>query len=75
MYLSNECKKIGNRYQSLGVPEPIKVTPMSDVTEPDDQIYHNKGKLLCLIGFSGLKIFKGMHAVWNFQLLVEQDPV
>ena len=63
--------KIGNIYQSLGVPEPIKVTPMSDVTDLLDQIYHKQGELLSLIGFSGLEIFKEMHAVWNFQLLVE----
>ena len=36
---------------------------MSDVTDLLDQIYLKQG-------FSGLEIFKEMHAVWNFQLLV-----
>ena len=45
---------------------------MSDVTDPFDQIYHKQGELLSLIGFNDLEIFKGMHAVWNFQPLVEK---
>ena len=44
---------------------------MSDVTDLLDQIDLKQGELLRLIGFSGLEIFKEMHAVLNFQLLVE----
>ena len=72
MYLSNECKKSAiDIDSSLGVPESIKVTPMSDVTDLKDQINHKQGELLSLIGFSDPEISKEMHAVWNFQLLVE----
>ena len=65
--------KIGNIYiyiyEGLGIAESIEVKPMTDVTDLQDQIYLKQGKLLFLIEFSGLEIFKGVHAVWNFKLL------
>ena len=47
----------------------VNLETMSDVTDLWDQIYQKQGELLSLIGFSGLEIFKEMHAAWNFQLL------
>ena len=46
IYLSNECKKIGNLYQSLGVAEPIRLLTMTGVTDLRDQKSLSKEILL-----------------------------
>ena len=63
--------KTSNRYQTLSVAEPIRFTPMNDVTDLQEQIYLKQGELLCLTGFSDLEVFKEIQASWNFQLLGE----